>query len=616
LPAAPRSIRFRLHLRELALLAWLAVCLALRVYGVDWDQGLLFHPDERQILMVVDRLAWPQDLSRLLSADSPWNPAFFAYGSLPIYALRIISWLYGLVDPAWQMLSGLHVLGRLLSALLDTLTVLAIFWLAGKVFDRRAAWASAILLGLTVLHIQIAHFYTVDTWLALLAVLAVGKAVDVARTGTTRDGALLGLLYGASLATKLSAAPLALVIYLAWALSVDPGLLRGSSRRVKMAIKGCFRPLSATLLMAVATFALLQPYALLDARRFIGGVGTEIAMSQGWFDFPYTRQYAGTVAYVYSLRQLLLFGMGVPAALAGLVGLLWMLASVWRYRRPDEAIVLAWALLYGLQQGAAYAKFLRYALPLTPFLCLAAAGWIVWAWDRVQWIGGTAIRERLRQASVFVMTMLVVGATGLYALAFLNVYRQPHTWTQAALWLCQCLAPGARVITEEWDDPLPRRGLVDPGVCAARIEEIRLDMYAPDDPAKLDELVQALLMADYVVLSSQRAYAPIGRLTERYPITSRYYRALFAGQLGFDPVAAFAVYPQLYGVALVDNPRQGLPFRDIELPGVVKGPRAALALGAADESFTVYDHPQPLLFAKARGLTSAELTRILHAKPD
>ena len=88
-----------------------------------------------------------------------------------------------------------------------------------------------------------------------------------------------------------------------------------------------------------------------------------------------------------------------------------------------------------------------------------------------------------------------------------------------------------------------------------------------------------------------------------------------SGPLGFDLVAAFVVYPQLFDVALVDNPRQGLPFQDVELPGVVKGLWAALTLGAADESFTVYDHPQPLIFAKARALTRDEMTRVLTGEP-
>jgi hypothetical protein len=68
----------------LLLLAILGGALYLRLYDLDWDRGYLFHPDERQIIIVVDGLSfpWPPDWRLLLSPKSPWNPGFFAYGSL------------------------------------------------------------------------------------------------------------------------------------------------------------------------------------------------------------------------------------------------------------------------------------------------------------------------------------------------------------------------------------------------------------------------------------------------------------------------------------------------------------------------------------------------------
>jgi hypothetical protein len=33
--------------------------------------------------------------------------------------------------------------------------------------------------------------------------------------------------------------------------------------------------------------------------------------------------------------------------------------------------------------------------------------------------------------------------------------------------------------------------------------------------------------------------------------------------------------------------------------------------GAADESFSVYDHPQPILFRKVRGMSAQELAAAL-----
>ena len=74
-----------------ALVLILVVAAFFRLYGLAWDSGYLFHPDERKIVLVAAGLAWPSDLLTFLSSESPLNPKFFAYGSFPIYLLRALS---------------------------------------------------------------------------------------------------------------------------------------------------------------------------------------------------------------------------------------------------------------------------------------------------------------------------------------------------------------------------------------------------------------------------------------------------------------------------------------------------------------------------------------------
>jgi len=199
----------------------------------------------------------------------------------------------------------------------------------------------------------------------------------------------------------------------------------------------------------------------------------------------------------------------------------------------------------------------------------------------------------------------------LYALSFLNVYTQTHPWIQASSWLCQHLGEGSTVMVEYWDDPLPVYSGGEGVDCQEEYVFLQLDLYAPDTEAKLEHLLNGIEASDYIVLSSQRLYAPISRLDERYPISSRYYRELFAERLGFQLVAAPAVYPQLWGITLLDNPRAGLPLSTPPLLAANRPAGLVLDLGRADESFTVYDHPQPLIFAKVLRLPRHELQDLL-----
>ncbi|HNR97128.1 MAG TPA: glycosyltransferase family 39 protein [Anaerolineae bacterium] len=623
----------------LFLLLLLVVAFALRAYGLNWDHGLFFHPDERQILMVASRLSWPSSLAEFLSLSSPLNPHFFAYGSVPIYLIRGLSALVNLWQKGWADMHRYYLLGRLLSAVFDTLTVLAVWHLVRRLFGRLTAALAAAFLTVSVLHIQLAHFYTADPLLTLLIVLGVNQALNVAQYGRRRDAWGMGLLLALALATKVSVLPLLVVAAVAWCAFAWPvsavaapsarwpasfsarekarallARLRAAGREFVAGLRTAWaragRRLLLTFLVAGLGFVLLEPYALLDAAHFVAAIGTEVTMAQGIYDFPYTRQYAGTQPFGYQIGQLLLHGLGPLLGALGVVGLVLWVWRVWHRPTRLEVVALTWPVLYTWMQGWTYAKFMRYMLPLTPFLCISAAA--LWAHE---WrlASGQSSSGRSAPAAMRALLVLglaaVLGYTGFYALAYLNVYRQPHPWLTATAWLCDRVPRGTVILTEYWDDPLPAQGA--DRECSARVTVEIIDMHTLDSEKRRDELILALLRADYVALSSQRLYAPLTRQPWFFPLAARYYQALFAGELGFELVAAPAVYPSLAGVTFMDNPREGL---DLAAPPLLRSVRPSglvLDLGYADESFTVYDHPQPLIFAKTAELTRAQFLHLL-----
>jgi hypothetical protein len=638
----------------------LLVALLLRVYGIDWDRGHYFHPDERRILVVASGLSWPGDPLLLLKPSSPLNPHFFAYGSLPIYLLRALSTLAGRWGWGWAVANNSTLLGRLLSAAFDTLTVLATYLLGRKVFGRRVGLLAALCVTFTVLHIQLAHFYTVDTLLTTLIVLTVNKAVDVARRGRRRDGACLGVLLGMALATKASVLPLIAVPVVAWLAFAWPtgihhspaqsaGCSSGDTENTeKPVLRSTLHSLLSTLDprpelrtawvqarrgilltfgLAALCFTILQPYALIDAYSFVAGIGQELAMAQGVYDFPYTRQYAGTWGYLYQIRQILLFAMGLPLGLLGLSGLLWLCWRMWRRPWREGVVVLTWPALYALMQGTTYAKFIRYMLPLLPFLCLAGAAMWMSVWDDAS----LGAEVRTGRVSAFTMRgsqpwrrrfqwlwlgllLVVMASTGFYAIAFLNVYRQPHPWLQATAWICQHVPASSTILTEYWDDPLPLGGAAQLGGCPLGYTFITMDFHTLDTDDRLEELLDAIHSSDYIVISSQRLYGALPRSPQYFPLAARYYQQLFAEHLGFRLVAAPAVYPQWAGITLLDDPRAGLPLFTPPLLSAGRPHGLVLDLGQADESFTVYDHPQPLIFARVERLSREELDSLLTVK--
>ena len=103
--------------RVLALFGLAVLGLALRLYGLNWDQGNNFHPDERQILFRIMTLSWPTSVTQFFDpVNSPLNPHFFAYGSFPLYLLASLGNILSHFSPNIATMTGLTLLGRILSA--------------------------------------------------------------------------------------------------------------------------------------------------------------------------------------------------------------------------------------------------------------------------------------------------------------------------------------------------------------------------------------------------------------------------------------------------------------------------------------------------------------------
>jgi hypothetical protein len=119
----------------------LLIGLFFRIKGISWDQGFALHPDERMIVMVTEKIFLPTDWQTVFQPESPLNPDFFAYGSLPIYLLKFVSWLASLIAGSfWMGYSHLFIVGRFLSAVFDLGVVLLVYKISDKLFNKQRSW--------------------------------------------------------------------------------------------------------------------------------------------------------------------------------------------------------------------------------------------------------------------------------------------------------------------------------------------------------------------------------------------------------------------------------------------------------------------------------------------
>jgi YYY domain-containing protein len=569
----------------------------LRFQHINWDEFQHVHPDERFIVWVADTISWPGSLRSALDpatstldpfrwppngGDLAGQPRGYAYGHFPLYLLVGVAHLAqssaesigsstialpAILQPIYSVgrhlaeYDSLPLVGRAISAMCDLGTLLLVFALGRRAFGRLAGLIAAGFYAFAVLPIQLSHFYAVDLVLTFCVAATVYLAARCADRGGWGAWILAGIAAGLAVGSKFSAVMLAAPLFVAalWRLPSGPVKRKAATVLGRMAVVGG---------VCLLAFALTNPFALIEARAYLSNILSQQAMVSGAWDVPYTRQYAGTWPYVYFVQQLSQWGLGWPLGLIGWGGLLWLCARALRRRATStQLIILAWMMPYLVLTGAFYAKFLRYMAPLVPFLMICGAGASVAAY---RWASGRW--RRPGRIGVGLAGGVVVLITIGWVLAFTGIYRQEHPWIRASRWIYQNIPAGSRVLTEHWDDSLPLRldGVLDRPP-AREYERVELPLYDADTAAKLDALVSELAGSDYVVVASNRLYAPIGRLPGRYPMTSQYYRMLFAGELGYEKVAEFATYPSLGPVSIRDD--------------------------NADESFTVYDHPHVMIFA-------------------
>ena len=601
-PAAVR-MRRRRHgpsATGIALAAILLLALALRLIGLDWDSGKHLHPDERFLTIVETSIRWPASVAEYFDpTQSPLNPflrpdiSFFVYGTFPLFLVKALGTFTG-----YTSYDTINLVGRVVSAVFDVGTVFMLFLIARRLFDRRIALLAALFGALSVLSIQLSHYFAVDTFSTFFVTAALYFALRVYKQQRWYLFAGLGLVTGLALASKLSSGlilPFGLVYLVARYL--HDRRATGVSPPLPVMVAG----LLVAGLIAAFTFRIAQPYAfaggnLLDFRLagdFIDAVNQQRQIQEGTYDWPPGIQWAGTAPYLFPLKNIVLWGLGPALGFAGLAGLIF---ASWRLAvRRDWPLFIpvVWTLVNFAYFGALVLKTMRYYQPMYPMLAMLAAWALYYVWDR---------RSRFRRLPVPTPTLplalfaVVIVGTALWAIAFTGIYTRPITRIAASEWIHSTIPAGTTIAVEHWDDALPL-GL--PGYGGAeRYNMLQLPLYDDDTVAKRELVLDVLNQTEFIVLSSNRLSGSIPRMPSRYPMTIRYYDALFSGGLGFDQVADFTSYPSVFGVEIPDD--------------------------SAEEAFTVYDHPRVRIFQKADDfdanavralLTDVDLSRAVRVLP-
>ncbi len=480
------------------LLLILALAAALRLVGLDWDEGHLLHPDERFLswttadMKSVDSLAEYFDTRTSTLNPNNVGHAFYVYGNFPTILTRYVGEAVGKTA-----LYEVYKVGRALSVAFDLLTVLLVFLAARRLFDRRVGLLAAALYAGAAFPIQQAHFFTVDAMANTFVAASFWFAARALFRHRWPDYVLFGLALGLGMACKITVVPLALVLIAALALRVarERGLLgrrwfdawstnHSESVTPRRALVRATTGLILAGMVTVLTFRVGQPYAFLPPHsdepvseelgsglalfsRLADPLGfrpnpdwlAQIQEVRRWVtgqvDAPPNHQWAHRTPLVFPWVNMVRVGLGWPLGLFAWLAFLWALWEIGRAHRGAARLVLPviWVGMFFLWQGSGWVMTMRYLLPIYPFLLMLAAWAIVTMWDRVQALIAA------REASPRHWSALMVAGIGAFVLisglawgfAVSRIYTRPHTRVAASHWIAEHIPSDITLLVETED---------------------------------------------------------------------------------------------------------------------------------------------------------------------
>ena len=481
-------------------------------------------------------------------------------------------------------------------------------WLARKdakaweALDRKIPYSSKFL-------------YSIGAWVIALGTLGAFLTVGWKLKGIFRDLYFLTPVLGMGLWMALF-----VVLGVAGFLLAAWGLTEFKVLRAQVP---SWIPLAATGGLSFFIFCLLSPWSLLDPIGFMQSMNYEWSVVS-LADACYVLQFKDTPRYLYHLRNLVSVDLWWPLGVTAIVGMVWILARFlaglrtapseapqasragspktqeeptqasflpvpfFRGRRftftTADAILLAWFASYFGFIGMWNTKFIRYMVPLIPFFCVFAAKVIFDLTPKFKTQAQKAVRT--------VLVALVLGGSLFYSTAYMAVYDHPHPWIDASVWIYKNITPNTFILTEHWDDGLPtgvdpdQDPRVDktfsPGIYRQdSVPSYEMFGFPTDDSiVKKNNFADMVEKGDYLTIASKKLWYTLTDCTpefrpngfNKYSVTSRYYRLLWSGQLGYKLVQDFHNFPRLFGWVHPDD--------------------------TSEESFSVYDHPRSYIFKK------------------
>lgn len=444
-----------------------------RFTGINWDEGKHQHPDERYLTMVAEKIQSVGSVKEYFDTEnSTLNPVghgSYTYGMLPLFVTRIVA--------EWMDMTNydsINLVGRFLSGLFDLAAIWALYLLAKRLYGRKVAILAAGLSAAAVLPIQLSHFFAVDSFSTFFVVLSfyfllLAIPIDKPNPIVTESNyiyfGLFGILVGMAGACKVNTLPALGMIVFAGMLYL---LMIFKKPKFWKSFWNVFLGLFLAGLFAFLAFRVFQPYA------FNGPTISDITINEKWLKVikEVTNQVAGNSEWPpnhhwtsrpvqYAWSNMVLWGMGLPLGLMAWFGWGWAGFQIWKGDWRKHILPFVWVFAYFVWQNMQFWRYMRYFIPIYPFLILFAAWGLIEILKKTTFEFSTNnlniqkslikrinIRNNWKSVIGILLALIVIFGTYAYAFAFTRIYTRTHTRVEASRWILANIPGPINILVE------------------------------------------------------------------------------------------------------------------------------------------------------------------------
>jgi 4-amino-4-deoxy-L-arabinose transferase-like glycosyltransferase len=414
----------------------LLISLIVRVWGVNFDLPYIYNPDEPVYITISQNIFKTGDL----------NPHFFNYPSLFFYinALAYIPYfllgkLMGIFHTPGDILPPLSLamgvtqapmpttvlLGRILSICFGVGTVGSGYFVGKQITGRPAVGVlTSLMLAISPANVGYSRLITPDTFVTFFAITSFWASILVYQQGKTWHYVVSGICAGLAASSKYNGGLILLPLLLAHFLHYG-----------KEAFKQ--RNLYLALLLCGAGFLATTPYAILDSAKFLADLRFEI--------HHYSTGHAGMEGN--SLAWYLNY-MGTTGGGLYLLAVLGIFYGAFSHPR-ETSLLSIFPLVYFVVISSFVVRNDRTFLPITPFLFLSAALFLIFLYDKLRALK----KESLRRLAPTLLAGLTMAALAVPVLKTIDEARRLTTVDSretARIWIAGTLPVDAKVAIESY----------------------------------------------------------------------------------------------------------------------------------------------------------------------